>query len=619
MIPPCPDVPPPSLRRTGSVLAALLLIVSGSPAGAFDPPDLVEKIFDADGIFLAADERSSVLEALAAIASNFPDHPRIDDDLREKALALALRLDPLHFHSRLALRELALAAEPKPTPYFDNVSSVSETLWTIGQRLAEPPLDPEELRLAPYLLELSLLTHPAPPEDRLADFARVCGRDAPEWKPAVGNQRGTNASTARARDLYAEGRQLLRARRTAVATTPPPAPPAPGPDSPPGISRPLRTPPPPVETVSASLATVRQVVAFESGPMAGTVTLTLREPRSGIERGRLAERAALGDSFPLVPSDESIPLEDLVVPSGAASGRSWTWPEGAIGEVRFEPSTALSAPRRQFRTSALLPALVLIESALANKPANASFVLRGEIDPETLQASVPGDLVSALEAAQTLDRPYFLVPSGTLELLIADLQRSHRLDLLFKYELISYQDLSGAIARLTAPTDPALLAASADFDKIEAASANLPLSDLARLPSAQDRLRALLATCPDHLSAKAMLEYGLLPMTPQMRAAQYATKLETVVGPFLALESSSEDLFGLAGTVANAKSQFLRLRPEAPTEARDLLGSAEDLIDAAELYLQLTNKGTSIAEQRLRETREAIAAYRTERSRLGLE
>src|SRR5690606_30882639 len=123
-------------------LVAPLVFAATTPLGAYDSPDFTADLFSADGIFLAADERADLLGALAALASNFPDHRRIDDGLREKALALALRLDPFDPRARAAHRELLLGAPPKAVPSFESPGSVAKALWASGKRLVEPPLDP---------------------------------------------------------------------------------------------------------------------------------------------------------------------------------------------------------------------------------------------------------------------------------------------------------------------------------------------------------------------------------------------------------------------------------------------------------------------------------------------
>jgi hypothetical protein len=615
----------PVLRLCGALLLASL-----APGGvrAYDSPDFSAELFAADGILIAEDERSSLLGALAAIASNFPSNTRVDDDLREKALAVALQLDPLHQASRTAHRELSLGATPKPVPGFDSLASVSEILWSIGTRLAEPPPDPEERRLAPLLLELSLLTHPEPPDDRLVVFAGIAEREPPPWKVAVRLQREENASTARALDLFENGRKQFRERRRALAagagdtsagspsvpSVPSTSPESSGsaPSSPMVLASPRSLP---VETVSASLMSVREVVAVEGGPLAGRITLTLREPRGGMEREYLAGPGA-ELPYPVIPSPEAIPLGEMTVPAAAAAGKIWDWPAGAIGLVRFDPETVPDTPRRLLRAGALLPTLVLLESLLGKKATGETIVLLGEIDPESMQITLPGDLVATIEAAAATGRPYVLVPESVFEPLVSYLQTSQRLDLLFRSELIAYKDLAGAVARVTTANDPALAAASAEFAKIKEVSKGFALPDLALIPSAQDKLRGILAQCPDHLSARAMLEFGTRPLTAEVQKSRFVAEVDAIVQPFSTFEDEPTDMQTLLARIDAASAQFLRLRAQTPLEARNFLGAAEELVEAMELYLQITNKGSSIGQQRLREARTAIDLYRAERANL---
>ena len=616
--------------RNGVLLGLAFLFLAGGVARAYDPPEIGPGLFSADGVFLNQEDRSSLLEALAAIGSNFSGNARVDDDLREKSLALALRLDPLHGHSRVAHRELAKGATPPPTDFFDTLASVSETLWTIGNRLAGPPLDPEERRLARYLLELSLLTHPEPPADRLETFAAVCDGQAPEWETAVRLQRDTNRSTERALVLFRESGERLREKRreTAVAMrADPPGGAATSVAPAAGTGKPPARPPrpadrPQIEPVTVSLATVRQVVGVEASPVAGSVSLTLRGPANSLERERLQESAA-SSTLPLIPSAEDLILNAFSLPTTALPGRSWT--AGAVGEVRFTPAVEPPGPRRLLRADALLPAFVLAESVLSKNPVNADFVLLGEVSPATLQIEMHGDALSSFAAAAALGRPYVLVPAKVGESLVAYLQKSNQLELLFHTELIAYTDAIDVRSRLTTPTDPALISASAIFKEIREVSlrpdpaTRVALPDLAKIPSAQGKLRDILAGFPAHLSAWAMLEYGTRPVTSEILLSQFAAKIDQIVAPFLIFENLEEDFNGLDGIFDQIDAQFLKLRVETPLEARSLLGSAEDLVEAAERYLELTNKTSSIAEQRLREVQAALAAFKAERSRLGLE
>lgn len=622
----------PRLRRGGGLVlfASAVLFVEVAPLRAYDPPQIGPGLFSADGIFLAPEDRSSLLEALAAIGSNFPANSRVDDDLREKSLALALRLDPLHFNSRVAYRELAKGGTPPTTSFFDSLASVSETLWTIGTRLAAPPLDPEEQRLAAYLFELSLLTHPEPPTDRLATFAAVCHRDAPEWEPAVNLQRDGNRSTDRAHGLFHEALEHLReqrrvaalARRTEPTTPAVPvttATPLPATDGTP--PRPPRMALPEIEPIILSVATVREVTGVESRPIGGTLSLTLRSPVNGLERTLVQDTTS--PNLPVIPSEDNLPLKDFALPKAALKGQTWT--EGALAEVAFTPYVTPDGPRRLLEADGALPALVLALCATAKSPVSEQFALLGELDATGMRVGMNGDALATLAAASTTNRPYLLVPASISESLVSYLQKSNRLEILFQSELIAYTDAADAATRLGAISDPGLTSASAVFNEIREVSlrtdpaTRVALQDLARIPSAQEKLRGILASYPAHLSAWAMLEYGTRPVTPEILLSQFSTKIDQIVSPFIVLEESGDTTADLLSLIEPAGSQFLKLRADTPVEARNLLGAAEDLVEAAERYLELTNKTSSIGEQRLREARTAISDFRTEKLRLGLE
>lgn len=624
---------PRGLRVVPACLAAIAVWCLPTPsAPGYEAPDPGKALFSADGIFLSAEERSGLLEALAAIASNFSVNSRVDDDLREKALAIALTLDPLHHHSRAAHHELLLGATPKPTSFFNSLASVSETLWSLGTRLAEPPHDPEEKRLSPLLLELSLLTHPEPPADRLATFARLADRTAPEWEPVVKLQKDRNPSTVRAHDLFQESLDRYRDERRAAAvaakgTGPAPLPGMVVPGAPPGPANPGGTKPPrpiprtEIEPIVVTLPAVCQVSAVESTPVSGTVTLTVRAPRNSFEREWLAGHNP--GNFPLIGSEEDIPLNEFALPLSALPARAEAWPIGAIGEVRFSPLSQIPGPRRLTRAQPLLPTLVLLESALAGSAISQAYSLVGDLDPTSLQLVPPPDLRAAIEIAAGLGKPFILAPTATIEELVTRAQITGDLAFLFRSDLIACEDTTTVVARLNAPVDPALEAAAAVFDEIEAVSKRedpaqrMTLADLARNSAAQEKLRAILATYPDHLSARVMLEFGTRPLPPGLLLTRFVSRVDSIVEPFLPLEEHDDDLFGMKEKLEGTKTQFLRLRTEAPPETRDLVGAAEDLVAAAEAFLLTTNKTTSMGAQKLRETRDAISTYKTERVKFG--
>lgn len=378
---------------------------------------------------------------------------------------------------------------------------------------------------------------------------------------------------------------------------------------------------PVIEPVTLSVATVREITGVETRPIGGTLSLTLRGPANGLERTLLQD--ATSANLPFIPSENNLPLKEFALPKSAMNGQ--TWVEGALAEVAFTPFTIPNGPRRLHVADGSLPALVLAFCAVSGATINEQFGLLGELDPSAMRAVMRGDALATLAAAEALNRPYLLVPSSISESLVAYLQKSNRLEILFQSELIAYNGPVDAAARLSTTSDPALTSASSIFNEIREVSrrtdpaTRVTLQDLARIPSAQEKLRGILASYPAHLSAWAMLEYGTRPVTPEILLSQFSTKIDQVVSPFIILEESSDASADLLSLIEPAGSQFLKLRADTPIEARNLLGAAEDLVEAAERYLELTNKTSSIGEQRLREARTAISAFKAERSKLGLE
>lgn len=608
----------PTSHRFASGLVVLLLgfLLNAGSVSGYDSPDFVTRVFSGDGIYLPDDQKTSLLEALAAIASNFPNNQKVDDDLKEKAIALALRIDPLHYHSRLAQRALAKGEMPKPTSFFDSLSSISETLWTIATRFSTPPLEPEQYILAHYLMEMSLLTHPEPPSARLEVFATDTDPRDLQWDKFVKLAPKPNGSTALAKFLLKEGSELVRENRqknpakedrTKERLTA--ADPLPSPD---------RTRPVEFTPVIRSLAAVREVkIMDESKPVIGTVSLTIRNPARNAERQWLNEQMAL-TPFPLIPSQQSTPVDSISIPGGLSVAAAWSWPPDTLGEVSFVPLTSAPGPRRLISTEVFLPTIVLIEGALKNLTVNEEFLLAGTLNPTTLAPSLTGSVFETLTVARKNGQKYLLVPATVEDELVELLLKSNQLDLLFSPELVSYTSPEGAIARILSPTDPSFTEASTVFAEIKAVTERMSLPDLARNLKVQERLESILATCPDHLSARVMLEFGKRPVTPEMRLKDLSGRIDTIVRPFLTLDDSDTNQAILKQKIEAAEVSFSRIRSDVPLEGREFLSAAEDLVDAVEMFLSLTNKSTSIAIQRRREANQAIAAYSTLRTVVGL-
>lgn len=599
------------------LLPALLLFgLMGSGVGlAFDSPDFDADVFSADGIFLESSRKDSLLQALAALASNFPSHKRVDDDIREKALGIALRIDPLHYNSRKAYQALEEGRLPTPIQYFTNLTAASEALWSSANLLLEKPADPDEKKLAPFLMELSLLTHPDPPAERIEEFAAATGGKTPPWNRFVSLQPDEEASTIRAGDIMREVKSLSR-RRPNETRLDPFSSTMPVADTPKSNLADV----PEITPVKRQLMCIRQMGDDPQSTVTGDFVLSVRSPTNDLEREWFPFLAVSPpEEYPTVPlfgAESSLPLTNLKIPGSVISERNWQWPSGAIAELSCTPGETLQVSSPDVEISGKLPALILLDTALKEKRIHGQFVLAGEIDSPDAAPVLREDLLATTQAAARLERPYLLLPDSTYEAVLSYVQTTQNLGILFQTELIGYSSLDEAISFASNPLPKELQAASVSFKEIEGVD-RMTLVDLARNSIVQKRLNAILAGYPKHLSARAMLAFGTGPEEASTKdnsqLPEIFEQIDTAIQPYLALKGSSFDHNLLKSNLEKTDEALSRMRMTVPLELRNFLSRSEDVLDAAEIYLRLTNKGTSTAEQRLRETRTAILELEKER------
>lgn len=618
------------------VACTLLLFgfFSSGEAIGYDVPSFDSEVFHPDGVFLEESERQSLLEALAAVASNFPGNNRIDSDLKEKALAIALRINPLHRNSRDAHDKLVAGRLPVKTQFFASISSVSEALWGTGQLLLKEPVDPDEQTLASLLMELSLVMHPEPPMDRMREFATVYSDEVNDWNRMIATQRDNNPSSVRSANLIHEIKDIIKQMESAPKPKQKIAE-APGNSNPDNgekqkskgkakgkKDRPAMPDQPDVFRAQVrSISTVRTVVAVDSSPVAGLFRVELRSLAGPAEEELLpfttGGSAADYPSIPVLPSAQDVPIRAPSLPMSIADGLGWDWAPGTIAEVSFEPGDrgTLPGPRRVSSAGGVLPTLILLDSIFADEELNQEVVVAGELDEETMFPVMSGSILGTIEAAIELDKPYLLLPGNIVPDLVKELQLSGDLSKLFALELVSYATLDEAIAFSTGTMDPAVVSAVESFAEVKAVSNKMPLVQFARNPSVQERLETIVEACPNHLSSRAMLEFGKTPVSDEMKILQSVRSIDTWVEPYLSL-SADADLNELRNRFEDDEYGLSRLRTEVHPDVRDYFDKVEDLLEVAEKYLNLTNFDTSIGQQRLREVEALIDEVEDQRSQL---
>jgi len=600
------------------LLAGLVLALAHAGLG-YDIPDFNKVPFSADGISGASESRAELLAALVALAANFPGSKAADEDLSEKALALALRLDPFHEDARAAHAALKRGRTPTPTPYFESLSSASEALWRASRTFAKPEANPDEHVLAPYLAELSLVVHPEPADARILEFAALKGeKPSLKWSDFVSLHQDS-PSGERVRDLARREQQLREmalVSRPADPLTKNPASSASPPDAAPDVA----------DDPSTRRIFSRSVIAAVEGPggvypVAGRFELEV-QIHSASRMKRIKERAAdplktVAIWDPVVEGSSALSLEALPLTSSDLEARGIPLPPNFQIELGFHPIGALSSSARLNRVVGASLLNILLREALDPKDWSAEFQLVEEfpIPPDPDGRKIASTSLQTCFASSP--GPFALIPASMAEPLLAMLLETEDLSLLFAKELISAKDNDAVVSLLSQPSDPALTSASAAFAEIKAVAGKMTLVDFARNPKVQERLDDILDGYPNHLSARLMLEFGRAPISAASAMRPFFEQIDGVINPYFTLDDSSSNTSVLAASLEADSSRLFKLRSEIPLEARDYLDASEDLLAAAKLFLGLTNKTSAIGEQRLRETLEAIAVAKAARAKLG--
>ncbi|MDF1815756.1 MAG: LamG domain-containing protein [Verrucomicrobiales bacterium] len=227
------------------VFSILFLISAAVPGVAFDQPNFDECYIEKDALHLDSNLVESLVEALNSVVCNFPDSRIIDSDLQERALALALCLDPLSVNARRAHARLSNGQQPDKTAYFtDSISSVAERLWSMAGAITKSPAEPEAENLSLFLRELSLLLHPAPPQSRIDAYKSLTGGEARPWEKMVKLQPGENPSSRKLNALFS---QKTPTSQKPAPPNVPTTPPAPATKPPPVVVSPEEKPAPPLQ------------------------------------------------------------------------------------------------------------------------------------------------------------------------------------------------------------------------------------------------------------------------------------------------------------------------------------------------------------------------------------
>ncbi|MCB1064274.1 MAG: hypothetical protein KDN20_15325 [Verrucomicrobiae bacterium] len=624
----------------GSAFAAFCQ--PSSLAAGYDTPSFSRPIVEVDALSLDSAATDELATALTALASNFADEPQVDFDVQEKALILALTLRPLDPDARSAHARLSRGQKPNVVNSLSNIGAVSEVLWNHAEKLAARNSEPEDQRLAPMLMELALLAHPgkAPDHQRLL-FQRACEMAPLNWNQFLTLQPDVNPSNAKSISLFRPVKvtppepKVANAKPPKTSTTPPP---------PTNGAVPAMTTPPDPDDKGPAVSEIKlpevqiTYLALDEAtnqPVGGTASLKVRDPSE--------DESSLFGLFVTAASAQSFEMRltyDREGPVVAGTDRVENlirksfprWPSKKLAEFSFSASAVGSAPAG---VNLSLPALVMLGSAFSGDPINEAFAparefaLTGELGrSRTLGMPTAPKIPAFAKAAAAMPIPpkalFFPDPDDLAEAQLLDSAATGDLSVLFRPQLVVFQSIESLEPLVFGTTPPELAAAIEDFGAIQNLIGTMEMDSIARNSVVQERLRGILTKWPGHLSARALLTFGTQPVDLTMSAQASVDSVQKILKP---VSDHYESVIGGTGggvvgattpLVDEAMRALSDLRTKIDPTARPFLLKAEDTLDAFKVYLSLSNRESSIGQQRHRELQEEINALRLERDKLGI-
>ena len=644
-------------RFFGWIFAFSLWPVAPLPLQGYDAPNLDYRLVDRDALLISQNERETLVELLAAVAGNFPDSDLVDDDLREKALALALQINPLSINARNTHRALKAGKRPNRTGYFsDSVSSVAERLWKAGAQLGEG--EPEAAKLALFVQELALVLHPEPPLERVRFFWRTSSKEPRDWGKAVTQQPLENPSFKKLRNLIelagrtgadpggrspslrpssadsdpvffrrpgmkGKGKSRVKGPKGSSSSMPQ--------EMNPGSS-PAGQPRGPVSEIRLTEVEIPFVAytagSIRKGNLAGKTSLQVRSADSpDFPPGAASRKMALAIDT------EGFRMEGLDKAARWIGREFPNWPTGKVAVVRFNTELSVPAPRRRMaRAENSLSGALLLYSVFSGKKPFEQFVFAGSFGDQSSQGpqgfSLIGPIGEVIEQAKEIKAEFLVIPDRHFEKIVEGAISSRHLSYLFDPQLISFKDWEDLKSIAFGEDQDALRKASEAFREIQAVQDKMTLAELAKNEKVQERLDDIIKTYPHHLSARVMLAFGQAPDDPKALIREAIREVDGALAPFFSLVANSAELERspsesaskeAIGKTEHAEVVLAKLGTSIEGEAKDYVHKGEDFLEAAEKYLRLTNKESSGGRQRLEEWKNAFLEMQTVRATLGID
>ena len=538
-------------------------------------PDFSKKLFAVESTLLTRENRGELADLLAGLAFH-PSYIEVPTPLREKAIALALNIDPVHREARRAHKDLL--DEKGPTPFEEGsamtVSEIAAALVKAAQELGSGDLSKDEAILRAYLLAVAMEADPEGIENGRALFreaVRAAGISG--WKEAV---------------TIREGEENLFPSLDEPA--PSPGNPAPGEDG--GIAAEIRALGFALAESNAHALSIRRsgkrgdrssVTKFS--PLHATVEL-----RDALDRGpqlRLGEVVfgANGRGF----RPQSV--------MALVRARHPTWPARADVVVDFE-NRDFGLPGRlaELPVALAVDALMSGDEPASNVIAMGALERDGTLGPSANYADVLSSIPSAADA-------FFLVIPKDAERDLVDFALEGKLDFLVEKQVF----LAGSLkeAALLASADPGknLQRARLEFGQVQDALEDGVDVEALKSESVQSRLQNVIALAPGHASADILLRVADQNLPERLSFRGSLRVMGEILRPW---KRVGEHVSAPLGRVIEAaESESLRdsntataqrlaaFEGKLSPQLEDVHDAASGLVSVADDFLTLQERGSS--------------------------
>ena len=603
-------------KSVARALAILLVVAlwpallhADSTAGDYQVPDFDAELFDRDATSLQGRELADVMDALTAVVRNFESVANIDNDVKEKALAVALRLQPLNPAARAAHQ--LMSGGQGPSVGYESILSYSDTvkifqvLAVQGERLLRERSQPDDEILGPLLMEIGLTILSSqewqdPEVQKMAHvFHEVGGK---------GELDGFWKLTVRQQPIPGDGASLLASRLAKL--------------------EPLEEDQmeAPVDDAVAEGAVNPPAAGAVGGNLPDTSVMFLADVL-GTGAASLADASLeMVDMDPVETGGGNGSEPELSVRlvktgpensalRGVAGSKAWVsrtfsrWPDGRQAVVSLSLGDAdkvsvVDSPGDRWPVEVGLPVAMVMYSALSKTAIAGDVAISGRLEGSGAIQSVLPDSEVLREVGKNVERiavlalPHDPAGDGGEALSPSEIEVLGRVQVI---EVESFDQLRQvAVSSLRPPELVAAMDRFAEVQRVGVRPSNLSS------PGLREKLQAVLQDWPGHYSAQRLLTASNADATMSTSAPLPARQtsesaIDQALAPLLERYAADRDpdlvteVGGVDDLVASTRDRMRNLKPELPAAADGYYRLAVDLVVSLGDYLSLNNRGSDSA------------------------